>query len=146
MRHILVAVDGSQYGLEAVKAAAKLAAERGIEKVTLINVIPVVYSTMGPTPVAAPPEHVEAWGVFDEPRKLLAASGVKAELLLRVGDPAQEIVQAAKEGGFDLIVVGHRGLSPVKAFLLGSVSERVVAHAPCSILVVRPGLENNATS
>ncbi|MGQ9586706.1 MAG: universal stress protein, partial [Anaerolineae bacterium] len=98
------------------------------------------------TPVAAPPEHVEAWEVFDEPRKLLAASGVKAELLLRVGDPAQEIVQAAKEGGFDLIVVGHRGLSPVKAFLLGSVSERVVAHASCSTLVVRPGLENNTTS
>jgi len=146
MHRMLIAVDGSKYGLEAVKAAAKLAAERGIEKVTLINVIPVAYSTLGPTPVAAPPEDIEAWEVFDEPRELLARAGVKAELLLRTGDPADEIIQAAKEGGFDLIVVGHRGLSTVKAFLMGSVSNRVVAHAPCSVLVVRPGLENNKPS
>jgi nucleotide-binding universal stress UspA family protein len=64
-------------------------------------------------------------------------------LLLREGDPADEIVTAARDEGYDLIVVGHRGLSPIKAFLLGSVSSRVVTHAPCSVLVVRPGLENN---
>jgi len=47
--------------------------------------------------------------------------------------------------GFDPIVVGHRGLSPVKAFLLGGVSNRVVAHAPCSVPVVRAGVEDNAS-
>jgi len=143
MKRMLVAVDGSEYSLAAVKAAAKLAAERGIKSVTLINVIPVAVSTVGVTVTAAPPEDIEAWEVFDKPKALLKAVGVEAKLLLREGDPADEIVNAAKEGGYDLIVVGHRGLSPVKAFLLGSVSDRIVRHAPCSVLVVRPGLENN---
>ena len=143
MRKMLVAVDGSEYSLAAVKAAAKLAAEQGIKRVTLLNVIPVTYTTMGAVPAAAPPEDLEAWEVFDQPKEILKAAGVEPLLLLREGDPAEEIVQAAKEGEFDLIVMGHRGLSPVKAFLLGSVSNRVVAHAPCSVLVVRPGLENN---
>ncbi|MGC8781078.1 MAG: universal stress protein [Anaerolineae bacterium] len=143
MKRILVAVDGSTYGLAAVKAAAKLAAERGIKLVTLINVIPVAVSTMGPAPVAAPPEDIASWEVFEQPKAILQEAGVDAKLLLRVGDPAYEIIQVAKTEGYDLIVVGHRGLSPIKAFLLGSVSNRVVTHAPCSVLVVRPGLENN---
>ena len=143
MRRMLVAVDGSQYGLAAVKAAAKLAAERGIKSVTLINVIPTVATTLGVTVTSAPPEDLEAWEVFSEPKRILKEAGVEAKLLLREGDPADEIVRVAKDEGYDLIVVGHRGLSPVKAFLLGSVSNRVVSHAPCSVLVVRPGLEEN---
>jgi len=143
MRKVLVAVDGSKYSLAAVKAAAKLTAERGIKKVTLLNVIPTVPTPVGLVPSAATPEDLEAWEVFDQPRRILKEAGVESLLLLREGDPAEEIVRAAKEGEFDLIIVGHRGLSPVKAFLLGSVSNRVVSHAPCSVLVVRPGLENN---
>jgi nucleotide-binding universal stress UspA family protein len=143
MKRMLIGVDGSEYSLAAVKAAGKLAAERGISSVTLINVIPIAASTVGVTTVAAPPDDLAAWEVFDKPKALLKEAGVEAKLLLREGDPADEIVNAAKEGGYDLIVVGHRGLSPVRAFLLGSVSDRVVVHAPCSVLVVRPGLENN---
>jgi nucleotide-binding universal stress UspA family protein len=143
MKRILVAVDGSKYGLEAVKAAAKLAVAFNLKSVTLINVIPVVISPVGPSPVAAPPEDIEAWEVFAEPKAILKEAGVEAKLLLREGDPAYEIVQAAKAGGYDLIIVGHRGLSPIETFLLGSVSNRVAAHAHCSVLVVRPGLENN---
>ena len=80
--------------------------------------------------------------MFEKPKAILMQANVKAELLLWEGDLADEILRAAREEGFDLIVVGHRGLSPLKAFLLGSVSNRVVSHAPCSVLVVRPGLEN----
>jgi len=145
MKSILVGIDGSEYSLVAVKASAKLAAERGIKSVTLINVIPVAISTLGPSPVAAPPEDIEAWEIFEKPKAILKEAGVEAKLLLREGDPANEIVQAAKEGRYDLIVVGHRGLSPIKIFLLGSVSSRVVTHAPCSVLVARLGLENNNT-
>ena len=138
MKKIVIAVDGSQYSLATVKAAAQLASRLGIEKVTLLNVIPTVPTPVGLVPAAAPPEDLEAWEVFDEPRKILQQAGIQALLLLREGDPAAEIVRVAKEGDFDLIVVGHRGLSPVEAFLLGSVSSRVVTHAPCSVLVVRP--------
>jgi nucleotide-binding universal stress UspA family protein len=143
MKRILIGVDGSKYSLDAVKATAKLAAERGIEAVTLINVIPIAVSEMGPFPVAAPPEDIEAWEIFEQPKAVLKEAGVEARLLLREGDPAYEIIQVAKIEGYDLIVVGHRGLSPIKAFLLGSVSNRIVEHAPCSVLVVRAGLEND---
>jgi nucleotide-binding universal stress UspA family protein len=144
MKRILVGVDGSKYSLDAVKAAAKLAAERGIKTVTLLNVIPTVVSDLGPTPVAAPPGDLEAWEVFERPKTILKEAGIEAKLLLREGDPAYEIIRTAETEGYDLIVVGHRGLSPIKAFLLGSVSNRVVSHAPCSVLVVRLGLENQA--
>lgn len=142
MKRILVGVDGSKYSLDAVKAAAKLAAERNIKTVTLLNVIPTVVSDLGPTPIAAPPGDLEAWEVFERPKIILKEAGIEAKLLLREGDPAYEIIRTAETEGYDLIVVGHRGLSPIKAFLLGSVSNRVVAHAPCSVLVVRLGLEN----
>jgi nucleotide-binding universal stress UspA family protein len=142
MKRILVAVDGSEIGLAAVRAAAKLAAERGIPSVTLINVIPTVASTMGVTLMGVPPSDIEAWEVFAQPKAILAEAGVGYQLLLAIGDPSEEIIRAARDHGFDLVVVGHRGLSPVKAFLLGSVSNRIVSHAPCSVLVVRPN-ENN---
>lgn len=143
MEKILVAVDGSDYSLAAVEVVAKVAAERGIRKVTLLNVIPTMPTGVGPMPTADLPDDPKAWEVFDQPQAILKQAGVEPLLLLREGDPANQIVATAKEGGFDLIVVGHRGLSPIKAFLLGSVSDRVVTHAPCSVLVVRPTLEND---
>lgn len=142
MKRILVAVDGSEIGLSAVRAAAKLAAERGISSVTLMNVIPTIASTVGVTLLGAPPSDIEAWEVFAQPKEILTKAGVGYQLLLAMGDPAEEIIRAARDHGFDLIVVGHRGLSPVKAFLLGSVSNRIVSHAPCSVLVVRPNEDN----
>jgi nucleotide-binding universal stress UspA family protein len=53
------------------------------------------------------------------------------------GDPASEIVDAVKEGGFDVVVVGHRGGSGVREFLLGSVSEKVAHSAVCTAIIVR---------
>lgn len=144
MKRILVAVDGSKIGMAAVRAAAKLAAERGIQSVTLINVIPTIASTVGVTLLGAPPSDIEAWEVFAEPKAVLAEAGVGYQLLLAVGDPSEEIIRAARDRHFDLVVVGHRGLSPVKAFLMGSVSNRIVSHAPCSVLVVRPNEDNGS--
>jgi nucleotide-binding universal stress UspA family protein len=55
----------------------------------------------------------------------------------RPGDPAEEIVKAAKTLKADLLVAGAKGLSAVGRFLLGSVSTKLVRHSPCSILIVR---------
>jgi nucleotide-binding universal stress UspA family protein len=55
----------------------------------------------------------------------------------RPGDPADEIVAAAKGRRADLVVVGAKGVSAVGRFFLGSVSTKLVRHCPCSILVVR---------
>ena len=137
MKKILVAIDGSVHALKAVEMAAELASEHRITDVTLINIIPVIPTETGPFPTAALPEDVEAWEIFKQPKEILRKVGVNPLLLLEEGDPASGIVEAARNGNFDLVVVGHRGLSPIEAFLLGSVSNRVVTHAPCSVLVVR---------
>ena len=141
MRNILVAVDGSEYSEAAVRVAGELVRQHGAASLTLLNVIEVVTSDAGPVEVPGSPGGPEVWATFARPREILAQYGIEPKLLLREGDPANEIIETARVGGYDLIVVGHRGLSPIKAFLLGSVSDRVVAHAPCSVLVVREGLE-----
>jgi nucleotide-binding universal stress UspA family protein len=64
--------------------------------------------------------------------------GTVAESHLRMGDPDEEILKFCEEqGGFGLIVMGSRGLGPVKRRLMGSVSESVVRHAHCPVLVAR---------
>ena len=63
--------------------------------------------------------------------------GVATELYARQGDPADAILDVAEERGADLIVVGHKGMTGARRFMLGSVPHRVSHHAPCSVLIIR---------
>jgi nucleotide-binding universal stress UspA family protein len=66
------------------------------------------------------------------------AGGTVAQSHLRMGDPDEEILKFCEEqDGFGLIVMGSRGLGPIKRRLMGSVSESVVRHAHCPVLVAR---------
>jgi nucleotide-binding universal stress UspA family protein len=56
---------------------------------------------------------------------------------LKVGRPAEKIIEAAKDGNHDLIVMGNRGLGGIKQLFLGSVSDRVADEAPCPVLIVK---------
>jgi nucleotide-binding universal stress UspA family protein len=71
-------------------------------------------------------------------RRVKAAGGTVARTHLRMGAVALEIVGLAEELGADLIVMGSRGLGGVRRALMGSVSDSVVRHAHCPVLVVRP--------
>ena len=64
-------------------------------------------------------------------------AGFELKTLKHLGHPAQTIIQVAAEGKFDLILVGHSGLSGVWAKFLGTTAEKVSRHAPCSVLIVR---------
>lgn len=64
--------------------------------------------------------------------------GVPTEFLIWVGDPGEQIVAAAEAEGADLVVVGSHGRGAVERFFIGSVSDHVVRHAHCPVLVVRP--------
>jgi nucleotide-binding universal stress UspA family protein len=64
-------------------------------------------------------------------------AGVEVKTAMRPGHPAQTIIEVAKEGNFDLVLVGHSGLSGVWAAFLGTTAEKVSRHAPCSVLIVR---------
>jgi len=63
--------------------------------------------------------------------------GVDIETFARQGDPADAILDVAEEQGADLIVVGNKGMTGAKRFLLGSVPNKVSHHAPCSVLIIR---------
>ncbi len=65
------------------------------------------------------------------------AEGVEVEERFIVGEPASTIVDVAEEEGYDLIVIGNKGRSAINRFLLGSVTSKVVHHAPCNVLLVR---------
>ena len=67
----------------------------------------------------------------------IRAAGVEVEVFARQGDPADAILDVAEERGSDLIVVGNKGMTGAKRFLLGSVPNKVSHHAPCSVLIIR---------
>jgi nucleotide-binding universal stress UspA family protein len=67
----------------------------------------------------------------------LAAMGIKADIVIKDGHPAEKIIDTAEEIGADLIVVGSHGRHGAKRFFLGSVSAKIVEHAPCHVLVIK---------
>jgi nucleotide-binding universal stress UspA family protein len=70
-------------------------------------------------------------------REAESAGVAKVETFARQGDAADAILDVAEEQRSDLIVVGNRGMTGAKRFLLGSVPNKVSHHAPCSVLIVR---------
>ena len=70
-------------------------------------------------------------------RAASSEAGVEVETYAREGDPADAILDVAEEQNADLIVVGNKGMTGAKRFLLGSVPNKVSHHAPCSVLIIR---------
>ena len=142
---ILVAADGSSHANRALDFAARLAKElKGVE-VTLINVghIPITESppigNPGYVDYGAMEEALERAGrqILEYAAKPFAANDMRVTPLYRSGDPAAEIIRAAREKKVELIIVGARGLSQLSGLILGSVSEKVLHVAPCPVIVVR---------
>jgi nucleotide-binding universal stress UspA family protein len=117
-RRIMVAYDGSDASVRALDAAADLVGYGS----TLAVVTVQTRFVDGATVSAA--------------REQLLRRHVEARYFEPSGEPAEQLVETAKELGADLIVVGRRSQSQLRA-LLGSVSARVVRRAPCDVLVVR---------
>jgi nucleotide-binding universal stress UspA family protein len=133
MGKVLVAYDGSENARLALEYAA---AKHRDDELTVISVVPAQYGFRGG---GVDPTHSveDNRTMLDEAAALLRERGVSAHAVESIGDPANAILDAAEQGGYDLVIVGSRGLNAVERFLTGSVSSRVVSHAPCSVLVVR---------
>jgi nucleotide-binding universal stress UspA family protein len=82
-----------------------------------------------------PREDVEA--TLSDACERIEEAGVKVTPYAREGDPADAILDVAEERSADLIVVGNKGMTGAKRFLLGSVPNKVSHHAPCSVLIIR---------
>ena len=136
MRNIVVGYDGSETAKRALERTAELASKEGatVTAVSAVQVLPPAGRSAG---AIDPDEVTERRQELSEAEAFLAEKGIKANLVEGHGDPAEVIVDAAKETGADLIVVGTRGLSTAERVLLGSVSTKVLHDAPCDVLVVR---------
>ena len=149
MKKILVPVDGSSESKKAVEEAVSLAKKFGSE-VTLISIVEVesdvAYTELG---IVVSGEYAGVRDTLikikeDSSNKMLDAiiasvdcTGVPVKKTIKVGSAHPEIVDEATNGKYDLIVMGHRGLNPVKRFFMGSVAKRVIEDAPCSVLIVK---------
>lgn len=150
---ILVAVDGSEHSNKALRHAAELAEKLG-SKIWLIHVYSVVVPLVPATdtlpspaqiPAASPAlaakltDNAKALGdkILNEAEQLVKEHGVPVEKILKEGDVTRVIVSEAEQGGYDLIVVGHRGASRLGELFLGAVSEGISHKAPCPVLIVK---------
>ena len=137
---IVVGTDGSQTAGEAVRGAIELAKEIGatIELVSVSNQRLREEARQVPADmqwIVNPREDVDA--TLRQAAEQAEGAGVKANTYAREGDPADAILDVAEERGADLIVVGNKGMTGAKRFLLGSVPNKVSHHAPCSVMIIR---------
>ena len=141
---IVVGTDGSSTAQEAVRQATELARALGA-KVYLVSAYePVPEGRLRDERqnvpadlqwMVNPREDVEE--TLEEGAGALKDSGIDVETMAREGDPADAILDVAEEKGADLIVVGNKGMTGAKRFVLGSVPNKVSHHAPCSVMIIR---------
>jgi nucleotide-binding universal stress UspA family protein len=143
-KSIVVGTDGSETATEAVRQAIDLAKQVGakLELVSAYEPVPDQRlrreKTEAPEDVQwtiNPREDVDA--TLRDASEIAEEAGVNAETYARQGDPADAILDVAEEQKADLIIVGNKGMTGAKRFLLGSVPNKVSHHAPCSVLIIR---------
>jgi nucleotide-binding universal stress UspA family protein len=152
---ILVCVDGSEQSQKAIEVASLIAEGPQVEDVALIHVYenkldPYSSSTWGGEGYAVSQMDVEHLKeryekekekgnrILQKARIFFEAKNIKARTILKEGHPADRIVETASEEGFDMIVIGSRGLGGLQRLFLGSVSNAVVQEAKnCSVIVVK---------
>jgi nucleotide-binding universal stress UspA family protein len=143
-RSIVVGTDGSDTAQKAVDAAVELARLSGAQLEIVSAYEPVSRARLRDEKrqvpadlqwMVNPREEVDA--TLADAAERVAESGVEPRTYAREGDPADAILDVAEELGSDLIVVGNKGMTGAKRFLLGSVPNKVTHHAPCSVMIIR---------
>ncbi len=142
---ILVGTDGSDTAKTAVRYAIDLARELGARLQIVSAYEPVSDQRLRADRVEVPKDlqwmvnpREDVLTQLEEAQEDARTAGVtKVETFARQGDAADAILDVAEEQRSDLIVVGNRGMTGAKRFLLGSVPNKVSHHAPCSVLIVR---------
>ena len=135
---ILVAVDGSESSKKAFDKSVFLA-QKCNSKLYVVHVV-LDWEYGGDS--AATFELIDelrAKGseLLEQCKKQALQSSVQVETVLEQGDYAHEIIEVAKRKDCELIIMGSRGMSPIKELLLGSVTLKVMHHASCPVMVVR---------
>jgi nucleotide-binding universal stress UspA family protein len=151
--NILVPLDNSGHSSRALDVAIQIC-RKFDGRITLMHVysvsvvpvsVPEPYAFTSSVPVV-PPAYVSKLAeasreagrkLLEEGRKKAEAEKVEVRTKLEEGHAVQQIVKASKEGNFDLIVMGARGVSHVREMLLGSTTDGVMHHVACPVLIIR---------
>ena len=141
---IVVGTDGSETARQAVREATQLAKQTGASLDVVSAFEPVASSRLREERLQAPSDIEHAVNPSEDVDALLreveedvGGAGVQVRTFARQGEPADAILDVAEEENADLIVVGNKGMTGAKRFLLGSVPNKVSHHAPCSVLIIR---------
>jgi nucleotide-binding universal stress UspA family protein len=142
---IVVGTDGSETASEAVRQAVELAKLSGAKLDIVSAYEPIPQQRLREEASEIPGDIAHGVGPREDVNLALeSASGTAKQEGLddvqthpREGDPADAILDVAEETGADLIIVGNKGMTGAKRFLLGSVPNKVSHHAPCGVMIVR---------
>lgn len=143
-QQIVVGTDGSETAGKAVGQAAELAAAVNATLLIVSAFEPVSGTRLREEAEQAPDDvrwmvnpREDVDSTLNAAVEVALERGAESRTFARQGDPADAILDVAEEQGADLIVVGNKGMTGAKRFLLGSVPNKVSHHAPCSVLIVR---------
>ena len=142
---IVVGTDGSETASEAVRQAIELAQPLGAKLQIVSAYEPVSPDRLRSDRIEVPKDlqwminpREDVLALLQAAREDARIAGLEqVETFARQGDAADAILDVAEENGSDLIVVGNKGMTGAKRFLLGSVPNKVSHHAPCSVLIIR---------
>jgi len=144
IKKVLAPIDFSVYSMEAMRSAMELAKDLGAEEVHLMHVIAPQQSFI-PSTIEQNRELARESAMLEQAEEELArikkdefGDSKKVLTFAVVGPPVQELVKYAKEQAIDLIVIATHGRTGGEYILIGSVTEKLVRNAPCSVLVFRP--------
>ena len=151
IKKILLPIDGSKYSKIATRYAANVA-KKNNSKITILHVMTVHF----PSPPHCEPIEIDdlesvtieikhsteikdrAIKIVNETKKILNTMNISYDTEYYLfGNIPEIIVDTAREENFDLIIMGHKGLTGIKHAMLGSVAERVCHIAPCPVLIIR---------
>jgi nucleotide-binding universal stress UspA family protein len=144
-KNVLVCTDGSESSVHAAKAAAEIAS-RFDSEVTLLNVMnPAPLVTPNMMGVEAAPDAALIYRYTEEAQRaalektahVFDSAGITVTARAEMGQPVDMIIKIAEQSSADLIVMGSRGMGGFSRLLLGSVSDGVLHHAHCPVLIVR---------
>ena len=153
LREIMVVTDGSASSQHALQFLSGLPLPAGA-RLWVMHVLPpppmsmlFMQTPMGSAPVAmldsdqvaaqAGKEQKDGQALLDDALAILQAAGKPAKGILKRGDAATEIMAVVRQQNIDLLVTGSRGHSPIRSWVMGSVSRKLVHYSGCSVLVIR---------
>ena len=133
---ILVAIDGSRVSDNILEQAISMGRICN-SQIYIISVIELYPESIALAPALEEKLSKDARQTLEKAKQMVESETIPCETIVRIGGkPHEFIVQEAKERDIDLIVMGARGKTGLKGLFMGSVTERVIGHAPCPVIVV----------